>query len=206
MTNFVTREWAKFNDYQLGEDLSKLELFLEAARLTHKRTDQDGYFLVKRNGWIFEASPDPVDFCERTIHQAHVEGFCHFSLWIISSSKSDQLSGKEIKLLKNFKLDSIIRFPASIGEENLINYLTIKDGSILRDLVVSEKQDDQFIQESYEHKVFLKRDQQIDFHKKDYIIEEEKSNSLLAQLDFTKRDLKIAQSSQDEIEALAKTL
>lgn len=206
MSNYVTREWQKFIDYNLGEDLSNLDLFLEAARLTHKRTDQDGYFLVKRNGRIFEAGPDPLDFCERTIHQAHVEGFSHYSIWVVSSNVKDQLGGKESNLIKSYKLDSLIMFPSLVGEQNTVHYLNIKDGSIIMDHIVSERQDDHFIKDSYEAKVFLKRDQQIDFHKKDYIIEEEKNNSLLVQMEFTKRDLKIAISTQDEIEALAKTI
>ncbi|PCJ20380.1 MAG: GTPase HflX [Candidatus Cloacimonadota bacterium] len=206
MSNFVTREWQKFKDYQLGEDLSNLELFLEAARLTHKRVDQDGYFLVRRNGWIFETGPDPVEFCDRIVHQAHVEGFCHYSLWVISSEQNPSLTGKEAKLLKNFKLDSLLKFSTLLGKENLVSYLSIKDGILLTDTVITEKKDNQFLKDSYQSKVFLKRDQQLDFHKKNYLIEEEKSHSLLVQLEFTKRGLKLAQSSQDEIEALAKTL
>ena len=107
VVDHATREWAQYKDKSCGRNFEQLKLLLKSVFQTYQTTRKEGYLLVNRAGHVQESSPEPLEFCYRTIHIPDVQGFTKLSIFAFLGGSIKSVAPRKIyRLVRKFRLDS----------------------------------------------------------------------------------------------------
>ena len=202
----ATREWAQHKDKSCGRNFEQLKFLIKGAFQTLKTTGKEGYFLVNRAGHVQEASPDPLEFCYRTIHLPDVQSFTKLSLFTFLGGTSKNIPPRKLyRLVRKFRLDSAHIFYSD--EPHLVQTITLNiiDSKISTEFTTEIHDLDHWIPE-LQDRFFQKRDQSVQFEKLALSSDSEKKRALSVELEFSSQQIRNHSSPAIEMKGLADTL
>jgi len=202
----ATREWAQHKGKSCGRNFEKLRFVVKNAFQSLKTTGKEGYFLVNRAGHIQETSPDPLEFCYRTIYIPDVRGFTKLSLFAFLGGSTKSIPPRKIyRLVRKFRLDSAHVFYND--ESHLVQIITpdIHDSKISNEFTTAVHELDDWIPE-LQDRFFQKRDQTVQFEKLAFSSDSEKKRALSVALEFSSQQVRNHSSPAVEMKGLADTL
>ena len=202
----ATREWAQHKNNSCGRNFEKLRVMVKTAFQTFKTTGKEGYFLVNRAGYIQESSPDPLEFCYRTIYLPDVEAFTKLSIYAFLGGSVKNLAPRKIyRLVRKFRLDSAHIFYDDEPDSVQIITPVICDSKISNDFITEVHELNIWIPE-LQDRFFQKREQNIQFEKVTFSSYSEKKRALSIELEFSSQQIRYHSSPAVEMKGLADTL
>ena len=202
----ATREWAQLKSKSCGRNFEQLKLLVKSAFQTYKTTSKEGYLLVNRAGHVQESSPDPLEFCYRTIYLPDVQAFTKLSLYaFLGGSIKSHAPRKIYRLVRKFRLDSAHVFYADNPLSVQIVSSEIADSRITNDHITQIYDLDLWIPE-LQDRYFQKREQNVQFEKLAFTSDSEKKRALSVELEFSSQQIRNHSSPAIEMKGLADTL
>ncbi len=206
VVDHATREWAQYKDKSCGRNFEQLKLLLKSVFQTYQTTRKEGYLLVNRAGHVQESSPEPLEFCYRTIHIPDVQGFTKLSIFAFLGGSIKSVAPRKIyRLVRKFRLDSAHVFYYENPLLVQIISSEIKDSKITNNLSTEVHELDQWIPE-LQDRYFQKRERNVQFEKLAFISGSENKRALSVELEFSSQQIRTHSSPAIEMKGLADTL